>query len=53
MKVEFRPFRETFRRNVMLLHFDSERGFKAKVAFGEHSVDPRWAFKANVAIDTH
>ena len=53
MKVEFRYVRETFQRKVMLRHFDSDRGFKAKVAFGEHSFDPRWAFKANAAIDTH
>ena len=51
MNVEFRPFGVIFQRNVMLLHFDSERGFKANLALGEHNFDPRWGFKANVAID--
>ena len=52
VNVEFRPFGVTFQRNVMLLHFDSERDFKAKVALGEHNCDPRLGFKANVAIDS-
>ena len=52
MNVEFR--RETHQRHGMLCgNVESERGFKTKVAFGEHSVELRWAVKANVAIDTY
>ena len=50
VNVEFRPFGETFRRNVSYHFLSLVKQNIDNCVIGVHFFDPRWGYKANVAI---